>query len=103
VRFLFSADGREELSYILNTQHKIDKDEIQPGKGTSGFGHIFPDEDFFMEFYWEISGHQHCVRINPQWPMTNIYIGPDGNIDKSPEGGTDIERLEYCQFNDRTF
>ena len=103
VRFFFSANGSEEISYILNTQHSIDKDEIQPGKGTSGFGRIFPNEDFFMEFYWEISGNQHCVRINPKWPTTNIYIGPDGNIDKSPEGGTDIDRLERCQLDDRTF
>lgn len=103
VRFYFSGDGSGSIKYILNIQDDIDKGEYLPGQITTGSGHIFPNEDFFMEFYWENLGSQHCVRINPKWPMTNIYIGPDGNIDKSPDGGTDIERLERCQFDDREF
>lgn len=86
VSFHFSKNGHGRLGYILNVQHDISKGEIYPGEATGGAGHIFPSEQFFMEFYWTNGGSSRCVRVKPKWPNTDIYIGPDGAIDAHTDG-----------------
>lgn len=93
----YSKDGREELSYILNIQHRNDKGTLAPGETTGNTGHIFPDEKFFMEFYWwSDKGRNHCVNITPKWPTTAIHLDLNGNIDSSKGSGTDVDRLKQC-------
>ncbi len=93
VNFYFSEKGQGRLGYILNVQHKIYKGEIHPGQVTGGPGHIFPDDQFFFEFYWVNGEKSHCTRVRPKWPDTDVYIGPDGAIDRSR---TDANVIEEC-------
>lgn len=86
VSFHFSEKGQGRLGYILNVQHDISKGEIYPGEATGGAGHIFPNGKFFMEFDWNNSGKSHCIRVNPKWPNTDVYIGADGAIDSRTDG-----------------
>lgn len=93
----YSKDGHEVLSYILNTQHRNDKGTLAPGETTGNTGHIFPDEKFFMEFYWwSDQGRNHCVNITPKWPTTETHLDSNGNINSSKGSGTDIDRLKQC-------
>jgi len=92
VSFHFSSEGQGRLGYILNVQHNIAKGEINPGETTGGGGHIFPNRQFFFEFSWTNAGKSHCVRVEPKWPNTDVYIGPDGHIDNR----TDRNRLGDC-------
>jgi hypothetical protein len=93
----YSKDGREELNYILNIQHRTDKGTLAPGETTGNTGHIFPDKNFFMELYWwSDKGRNHCVNITPKWPNTKIYLDANGDIDYSEGSGTDSDRLKQC-------
>ncbi len=92
VSFHFSDKGQGRLGYISNVQHSIYKGEIYPGETTGDVGHIFPDENFFFEFYWVNGGKSHCTRVKPKWPEINIYIGPDGAIDRSRTDGNVLEK-----------
>lgn len=92
VSFHFSDKGQGRLGYILNVQHEISKGEIYPGETTGGAGHIFPSDQFFIEFDWNNAGKAHCVRVKPKWPSTDVYIGADGGLD----GRTDGEVIETC-------
>ncbi len=100
VTVYYSKEGKEELSMTWNTEHRIyrgGRGGLLPGEATSDFGHIFPDDDFFMEFYWwNASGRNHCVNITPKWRKTEIYLDANGDIDSSPGRGTDMERLRKC-------
>jgi hypothetical protein len=94
----YAENGKEELKYIWNVQHRIYKGQMRPGGGTSDKGFIFPDEDFFMHFdWWSDKGRRHCVSITPKWPNTNIYLDLNGNIDTVKTFGTDEERLDQCK------
>ncbi|AYN16600.1 hypothetical protein CHR29_16175 [Pseudomonas monteilii] len=86
VSFHFSDKGQGRLGYILNVQHDISKGEIYPGEATGGAGHIFPNDQFFMELYWNNRGKSHCIRAKPRWPSIDIYIGADGGIDSRTDG-----------------
>ncbi|MDR2317486.1 hypothetical protein [Pseudomonas monteilii] len=86
VSFHFSDEGQGRLGYILNVQHDISKGEIYPGETTGGAGHIFPNDQFFMELYWNNRGKSHCIRVKPRWPSIDIYIGADGAIDSRTDG-----------------
>lgn len=92
VSFHFSEKGQGRLGYILNVQHNISKGEIYPGEATGGPGHIFPNEKFFMELYWNNRGKSHCIRVKPRWPKTDVYIAADGAVDKRTDG----ELIEPC-------
>lgn len=92
VTFHFSDKGQGRLGYILNVQHDISKGEISPGETTGGAGHIFPNDQFFMELYWNNRGKSHCIRAKPRWPSIDIYIGADGAIDSR----TDSTFIEAC-------
>ncbi len=93
VSFHFSDKGEGRLGYILNVQDVIYKGEIYPGEATGGPGHIFPNDGFFMMFEWNNGGKWHCIMTKPKWPKINIYIGPDGAIDRSR---TDAKVIEEC-------
>lgn len=100
VYIFYSPEGSGSINYILNTQHHFVKGGLLPGKVTGDIAPAFPDEDFFMEFYWwKDKERRHCVSITPGWPRTHIYLGADGNIDMGKEGGTHIARLKSCQWD----
>ncbi|WP_256666102.1 hypothetical protein [Pseudomonas sp. SK] len=92
VSFHFTDKGQGRLGYILNVQDNISKGEIYPGETTGGTGHIFPNNQFFMQLDWNNRGKWHCIRAKPRWPRIHIYIGPDGAIDSR----TDSRFIEAC-------
>ncbi len=97
----YSENATSELSYIWNTHHRTFKRRLLSGETTGDYGAIFQDEDFFMEVYWRDSGNiSGCVRIDPKWPETHIYLKADGRVDTSPAGGTDVDRLYPCLGSD---
>lgn len=95
----YSKDGKEELKYIWNVQHRIYKgDMFRPGSAISDNGFLFPDENFFMEVdWWGKSIRHHCVSITPKWPNTHIYLDANGEIDSSEGSGTNMDRLKPCR------
>jgi hypothetical protein len=96
VRIYFPSSARGTLSYTLNVQHTIVRGEIKPGQITGGSGHVFPSDKFFMQFEWTTAGVNRCLNIAPQWPYTYIYLNAAGAIDKTPESGTHLDRIERC-------
>lgn len=84
--FHFSDKGQGRLGYILNVQDDISKGEIYPGEATGRAGHIFPNDQFFMQLDWNNRGKWHCIRAKPKWPRVDIYIGADGAIDSRTDG-----------------
>ncbi|PWK31743.1 hypothetical protein C7534_1222 [Pseudomonas sp. OV226] len=96
----YSEDATEKLGCVWNTQHRIyrsGRGGLYPGENSLDFGHIFPDENFFMEFYWwGKKTRNHCVNVTPKWPTTHIYLDANGDIDTSEGSGTDIDRLKQC-------
>ncbi len=100
VHVSYSKDGTKNINYILNTQDKIVKGELIRGKSTGDVGHIFPNDEFFMELYWwREKERRHCVSIMPKWPDTHIYLDADGNVDTSERSGTDVDRLKRCEWD----
>lgn len=93
VNFHFSDKGQGPLHYILIVQNDDYKGAIFPGETSGGPGHIFPNEGFFMELDWNNDGRSHCIMVKPKWPKVDIYIGPDGAIDRSR---TDANVIEEC-------
>ncbi|WP_244142247.1 hypothetical protein [Pseudomonas gozinkensis] len=92
----FSKEGTGDLRFVLNTQNEIFRGNLAPGESTGGPGHLFADDDFFMEFDWRNAGQNHCIRITPKWPTTKIHIGSNGEVDRSAGSGTDVDQLEPC-------
>lgn len=96
VSIQFSNEGQGSLDFVISTQDEIYRREIKPGGVTGRHGHIFPDDDFFMQIDWSYAGQNHCFSVNPKWPSTHIYIGPDGTVDRRPGSDTDLESLTPC-------
>lgn len=94
----YSSEAIGELSYIWNVQHRIYKGRMMPGGGTYDSGHVFPDEEYFMELDWwqNGKGRNHCVSIVPGWSAVTIHLDAEGNIDTREESGTDMKRLKEC-------
>jgi hypothetical protein len=93
----YSDQAVGELGIRINTQHRIVKWWVSPGATVPERGHIFPNDDFFMQLDWYFGEERRrCVGIRPKWPGTYIHIGAEGQIDMSREGGTDIDRVEAC-------
>ena len=101
----YPKDGKYELRYIWNTQHRIDKGGILPGQGTVDIGHIFQDRDFFMRFdWWSKSGLRWCIDITPKWGRTiNIYLDEVGRIDTAKTAPDVIARLKQCKGESNPF
>ncbi len=96
----YSKEATENLGVVWNTENRIyrsGRGGLYPGETSMDYGHIFPDEGFFMEFYWwGEKTRNHCVNITPKWPTTHIYLDASGDIDRSEESGTDTDRLKQC-------
>lgn len=101
----YPNDGKYELRYIWNTQHRIDKGGILPGQGTVDIGHIFPDKSFFMRFdWWSKSGLRWCIDIIPKWGKTlDIYLDEVGRIDTVKTAPDVIARLKQCKGESNPF
>lgn len=95
----YPKEGKEELRYIWNTQHRIDKGEMQPGQSTADIGHVFPDKDFFMMFdWWSDKGFQRCIDITPKWgTTTEINLDSTGRIDTDKTTPDVVARLKQCE------
>lgn len=95
----YPKDGTEELRYIWNTQHRIDKGGMLPGEGTADVGHIFPDKDYFMRFdWWSDKGLRRCIDITPKWgTTTEINLDAMGKIDTVKTPSDVITRLKQCE------
>jgi hypothetical protein len=95
----YSKEGTEGLRYIWNTQHRIDRGSLIPGEGTADIGHVFPDENFFMVFFWGTAkGTQRCVDITPKWgTTTEINLDSTGRIDTANTTPDVIARLKQCE------
>ncbi|MGW8464606.1 hypothetical protein [Pseudomonas sp. CLCA07] len=95
----YPKDGKEELRYIWNTQHRIDKGGMLPGQGTADIGHIFPDKEFFMMFdWWSDKGLRRCIDITPKWGRTiEINLDETGRIDTARTAPDVIARLKQCE------
>lgn len=96
VEVYYSDTAKSQLDFVWNNTHVIYRGTILPGGATGDSGHIFPDESFFMFFEWTASKKHRCLKINPKWPTTKIYIRADGTIDSSSKSGTDLDRLSFC-------
>lgn len=96
VHVYYSSVAQGQLDFVWDTNNVVYRGEISPGGVTADTGDVFPDENFFMILFWTALERNHCIMVNPKWFTTNIYIGPDGTIDRSPGGGTDVDRLSPC-------
>lgn len=96
VSFHYSSSAKEPLKFTLISPDELYGDHIPPGEARGGPGHIFPDEHFYMQFEWRSFKSRRCIAINPKWPNTHIYIDAEGEIDRSPGSGTDIDRVSPC-------
>lgn len=92
------ADGKVEFNYVWNVHDRTYRGQMPPGGRTLDHGFLFPEEDFFMWFYWwdKNNGRRRCVSITPKWRNTHIYLDADGNIDRSKDSGTHVDRLSPC-------
>jgi hypothetical protein len=90
---------RIKCSDLLGYWNSTHKEELLLGEATGGVGHIFPAEDFYMEFYWSRNDkRRRCVSVVPKWPFTDVYITAVGDIDMRVDGGTQTERLKKCTY-----
>ncbi|WP_050507783.1 hypothetical protein [Pseudomonas syringae] len=86
-----------EIRYQWNARHRIFRGELYPGERVTDWGDIFPKEDFFMVVdWWADGGRRQCVKVIPKWYGTDIYLDANGQLDQSPEGGTDLDRVMHC-------
>lgn len=96
----YPKDGRGKLWYVWNVNDQIYRGQFSPGGSVSDNGLLSPDGEFFMEFSWHSEkGRWHCISITPKWPNADIYLDADGNIDMRNGSGTDVDRLEECQWD----
>ncbi|WP_374730000.1 hypothetical protein [Pseudomonas baetica] len=94
----YSKEGKDELRLVWDTRHDIHRERMLPGEATSDVGHIFPDEDFFMVFFWgPIKGSMRCIDITPKrWATIDIYLTESGRVDINKTAPDVITRLKRC-------
>lgn len=93
----YAKDGKGDIHYVWNVQHRIYRGDLSPGHATMDRGFLFPDSDFFMVLDWKKDGgRSHCAEFNPTWPSTDIYLDADGNIDTREGSGTHKEGWKRC-------
>lgn len=94
----YSKDGTAELHSTWDTQHRIYRERILPGQATVDTGHIFPDAEFFMVFFWWADkGFQRCIDITPTWGRKiDIYLDATGRIDIARTSPEVVTRLKQC-------
>ncbi|MGN2413762.1 hypothetical protein [Pseudomonas syringae] len=103
VTVYYSDKANEELRYTWITFHRISRGGIEPGGLTGDSGHIFQNKDFFMYFFWDNSKISGCVKIDPKWPTTTIYIDANGRIDLNAKGATSVKRFSPCPGEEPDF
>jgi hypothetical protein len=94
----YSDEGTEELRSVWDTQHRIYRERILPGQATVDTGHIFPNSDFFMVFFWGTAkGSQRCIDITPKWGRKiDIYLDATAKIDIAKTSPDVVARLKRC-------
>lgn len=95
----YSKEGTDELRLVWNTQHQIHRERMLPGEATYNAGHLLPNKDFFMVFFWgPIQGYMRCIDITPKrWATIDIYLTESGRIDIDKTSPDVIERLKKCE------
>lgn len=95
----YPKEATDELRLVWDTQHQIHRERMLPGEASSDVGHLFPDEDFFMVFFWgPIKGHMRCIDITPKrWATLDIYLTESGRVDINKTSPAIIERLKKCE------
>ena len=95
----YAKEGKGDIHYVWNVQHRIFRGDLQPGHATSDDGFLFPDSDFFMVLDWsKDGGRNHCVAFTPTWPSTDLYLDADGNIDTREGSGTHKDGWKRCPW-----
>ncbi|RMS28058.1 hypothetical protein ALP71_03650, partial [Pseudomonas coronafaciens pv. garcae] len=94
----YPKEATDELRLIWNTHDQITRQRMLPGEATSEFGHVFPDENFFMVFFWWTDrGIRKCIDITPKrWATIDIYLDDKGGIDTAATDHDVIARLKQC-------
>ena len=97
----YPAEGEGEIRYIWNVQDEIYKGGMKPGGVAYDVGHLFPGDDYFMEFNWwkNTGGRRHCVSITPGWFEVHIQLDLNGEIDRHESSGTTETRLKACEWD----
>lgn len=90
--------ARDELRLIWDTHDQITRQRMLPGEATAEFGHVFPDENFFMVFFWWTDGGlRECIDITPErWKTIDIYLDRNGKLDTERTAPNIISRLKKC-------
>ncbi|RXT94002.1 hypothetical protein B1F69_11165 [Pseudomonas syringae] len=94
----YPKEATDELRLIWNTHDQITRQRMLPGEATSEFGHVFPDENFFMVFFWWTDrGLRKCMDITPKrWATIDIYLDRAGRVDIEKTSPKVIARLKRC-------
>lgn len=88
----------EDFHYVWNTQDRIYRGDLRNGKSTIEFGHLFPDEDFFMRFdWWTDKGFSRCIYVTPKWgPNLEIHLDAYGLIDTKKTNRENLSNIRQC-------
>ncbi|WP_447651810.1 hypothetical protein [Pseudomonas abietaniphila] len=94
----YPEEATDELGLIWDTNDQISRQRMLPGEATSELGHVFPDENFFMLFFWWTDrGLRKCIDITPKrWATIDIYLDKAGRIDIERTTPDVNERLKKC-------
>ncbi|MGE1152307.1 hypothetical protein [Pseudomonas kitaguniensis] len=95
----YSKDAKDELRLIWDTHDQVTRQRMLPGEATSERGHIFPDENFFMVFFWWTDkGLRNCIDITPKrWTTIDIYLDEAGQISTTNTSPDVISRIKRCE------
>lgn len=89
----------EKLGFVWRMPdrvHASGRGGLYPGEASLEYARVFPGQNYFIEFYWwGKSTRPHCICINPQWPVTHIYLDLKGDIDTNES--THFRRLSRCR------
>ena len=100
VRLHYPEAANGKLHVVIITPYEKYSGDLFPGEAIGGIGQIFPDENYFMQVDWDVTGGYRCINVKPEWPIVNIYLSADREIDRSLEGGTDNDQLFHCATYD---
>lgn len=95
----YSREATDELRLIWDTDDRISRERMLPGEATSELSPIFPDENFFMVFFWWTDkGFRQCIDITPKrWATIDIYLERTGKIDTEKTAPEVMARLKKCE------
>lgn len=96
VRLHYPETANGKLHVLIITPYEKYSGDVFPGETIGGIGRIFPDENYFMQIDWNVPGGYRCINVKPEWPIVDIYLGADGEIDRGSGSGTDSNRLFHC-------